>query len=224
MFSLIISSPDKQNRREYIGNHCKDLNINKFDITYIERETALKQNVSSIGIEEIKNMHKKLFLKPLKSPIKAVVLEDAQLLTPEAQNALLKVLEEPPPNTLIILSVDSKEPLLPTIISRCKIIELKTDDAKLTSKQQTELTEFIENLPAMTIGEKFKKAELLSKDKEKAIDWTKNLILILHKKLTNDASPYNLSILKALLKLHALLKTTNANPRFAIEKTLLQIS
>ncbi len=238
MVSLIIASSDKSKRREYIRNFCKEHTVDRFDITIIEKETAIKQNVGSIGIEEIKNMQKKLFLKPLKSPTKVVVLEDAQLLTTQAQNAMLKVLEEPPDHTIIILSADSKEVFLPTIISRCQIIELKDAKKKLSEKETKDLTAFIENLPKMTIAEKFKKAEQLSKDKEKAIEWNSNLILVLREKMLENiaassagadyksapAKQYHLktiTILKSFQNLHTLLKTTNVNPRFAIENTLL---
>lgn len=231
MFNSIIVSPDKTKRSEYIQKYCNELSIDRFDITIIEKETAIKQNVNSIGIEEVKNMQKKLFLKPIKSPVKAVILEDAQMLTVQAQNALLKVLEEPPDNTIIILSSETKETFLPTILSRCKVIELEQESQKFTDKEIKDLTEFIEKLPEMPISEKFKKAETLAKDKEKAINWVEKLILLLRQKLLQEATNNSnketlnsqLSILNSLLPLRTLLKTTNVNLRFAIENTILKL-
>ncbi len=251
MISIIISSPNKTKRQEYIQKYCYELSIDPLDITIIERETVAKPLKNSIGIEEIKFMQKKLFLKPIRSPTKAVIIEDAQLLTTEAQNAMLKVLEEPPAHTIIILSTESKEPLLPTIISRCKIIELEHEEQKLSENQIKELTEFIENLPKMPVGEKFKKAEQLSKDKDKTIEWTTSLILVLRERLLSchserptgvETTPRSgeyprgeshtttllsrnyLTQLKSFQNLNTLLKTTNVNPRFAIENTLLQLT
>jgi DNA polymerase III delta prime subunit len=231
MISLIISSKDKKTREEYIQNYCAQQSISQFDMTFIKKETALKQNLTSIGIEEIKNMQKKLYLKPIKSRIKSVIIEEAHLLTIEAQTALLKILEEPPPNTIIILSTESTQQLLPTIISRCKIVQLKKDHEEKDEKETAELIQFINQLPGMTISEKFKKAEALSKDKAKTIQWIEKLILALHKTLhsQNTLSDKKLSQttvqkIISLQNLHTILKTTNANPRFALENTLLSDS
>lgn len=238
MFNQIITSSDKTKRDDYIQKYCQKLSIDPLDITTIEKESSnrvpsgtrknIQREVShgtsnSIGIEDIKNMQKKLYFKPIRSPVKAVIIEDAQLLTTEAQNAMLKILEEPPDHTLIILSSSSKEPFLPTIISRCKTIELETEKPKLSVDEIRELTGFIENLSIMPISSKFKKAETLTKDKDKAIEWTANIILLLREKLLEDhSSPEILLQLKNFQKLHTLLKTTNTNPRFAIEHSLLQ--
>ena len=67
-------------------------------------------------------------LKPFKGKTKVVVIQSYESITKEAQNALLKVLEEPPANTLIIILTLKKEFLLPTILSRCKIINLKEEN------------------------------------------------------------------------------------------------
>lgn len=236
MTSFIITSTDKSKRQEYIQKYCMELKIDKPDITIIEKDTAIKQNINTIGIEEIKLMQKKLFFKPIKSPIKAVILEDAQLLTTQAQNALLKVLEEPPENTIIILSSQSKDSLLPTIISRCQIIDLKNELQKLSDQKIKELIEFILNLPKMPISEKLKQAEFLAKDKEKAIIRIEEIILTLREKLlichserveSRSAvllSRNYLSQLKSFQRLHNLFKTTNASPRLLLETTLLSIN
>ena len=84
-------------------------------------------------------------------------------------------------------------------------------------------------LPGMSIGEKLKKAESISKDKQKARVWIANLILILRKKLLEIASSKSpdalntLYTLETIQKSYTLLKTTNVNPRFAIEITILSI-
>ena len=229
MTSFIIASLDKTKRQKYIHQFCLDAAIDPLDITIIEKETAIKQNINTIGIEDVRNMQKKLFLKPIKSRTKTVILEDAQLLTIVAQNALLKVLEEPPDNTIIILSSQSIEPLLPTIISRCKIIEINDKNPSLSEKETQKATEFLLLLPDMSIGEKLKKAESISRDKQKAKIWIANLIHIMRVKLLQLASvksPDALSTLHTLYtlqKTHTLLNTTNTNPRFALEITILDM-
>src|SRR6185437_15079084 len=108
MVSFIVVAKDKTKREIYANNFAKEHNINPFDITRIEKDTDAKTITQSIGIEIVKQLQKKIFFKPIKSRSKLIIIEDAQLLTPEAQNALLKVLEEPPVNTYIFLGSESK--------------------------------------------------------------------------------------------------------------------
>jgi DNA polymerase III delta prime subunit len=183
MTSFMVISTDKEKRKTYIAEYCQTLHISKFDQTLIEKDSALKQNMQSIGIEEIKNLQKKIFLKPLQSETKAIIIEDAHLLTVEAQNALLKVLEEPPDHTIIILASESREQLLSTIISRCQVVTLEEEKKTLTEEEKNEFENLLENLPSSIIGDRLKQAELLSKDKEKATEWIEKAILVLREKL-----------------------------------------
>jgi len=229
-FLVIAKTPHK--RREYIDAFCKERNINTFDITVIEKE----ETKQSLGIDDIKRMQKKIFLKPVRSKTKAVILEDSQLLTIEAQNAMLKMLEEPPEHTIIILAADSEESLLPTIHSRCQIIRLKEEIRTLSEKDEQEIKQFIENLNRLTIPQTLKLAEILAKDKQEAIKWIENVILMSREQLlhtmvlvSDERSVSGINpeqarnIIKAFQNLHTLLKTTNVNPRFAIEHTLLTL-
>jgi len=81
----------------------------------------------AISIESVRRLEKFLALKvPRDNPFnRAVIVEDADLLTHEAQNALLKTLEEPPQSTIIILTASHQESLLPTIISRVQAISVQ---------------------------------------------------------------------------------------------------
>ncbi len=229
MVSFLITAKDKDKRIIRAKELCAERQIDQFDITLIEKDTSAKTTSQSIGIEEVKNMQKKIFFKPIKSEFKAVIIEDAQLLTTEAQNALLKVLEEPPANTILILGSDSKEALLPTILSRCQILELESTAMKFTEKQKEDLMDFITNLHELPIGDRLKKAELLAKDKEKALAWIEKLMIVLREKTItsigkNDENmEWDIVMLQSFQRLHTTLKTTNVNPRFAIEDTLLKL-
>lgn len=76
----------------------------------------------SIGIEAIRELKAWAALKPFLSKQKIALIKEAQTLTIEAQNAMLKLLEEPPKRTIIILTVNDQKNLLPTIVSRCQLI------------------------------------------------------------------------------------------------------
>ncbi len=75
----------------------------------------------SIGIDEVRTINNFLARKPIQSVHNTVYIKDAHLLTINAQNALLKILEEPPGNSEIYLVTDQPDQLLPTILSRVQI-------------------------------------------------------------------------------------------------------
>ncbi len=88
----------------------------------------IKPNGGSIRIDAIRQIEQFVHLKvPRETPLRRIVIiEAAHLLGLEAQNALLKNLEEPPLDTLLILTVDRLYSLLPTIRSRAQIIRVGT--------------------------------------------------------------------------------------------------
>ncbi|HSX08882.1 MAG TPA: hypothetical protein VLF93_01905 [Candidatus Saccharimonadales bacterium] len=227
MVSFIIIAKEKKKREEYINNFAKEKKVDRFDINIIEKDTNIKSTAQSIGIENVKLIQKKLFLKPIKSPSKIIVIEDAQLLTPEAQNALLKVIEEPPAHTYVFLGTETKEALLPTILSRCQLIELEEEKKKLSDKKIEELTLFLAELPTLSLAGRLRYAEQLAKDKDKALVWIENLIVIMREQLiqtysqSSTSNTFSTNTIRSFQSLHTLLKTTNVNPRFAIENTLL---
>ena len=77
---------------------------------------------NSIKIAQIRKLQSDILVKSYKS-YKIYVIDEAQKMTVEAQNALLKTLEEPPKYAIIILITNNKESLLETIKSRCEIIK-----------------------------------------------------------------------------------------------------
>ena len=83
------------------------------DITLIQPEAGV------IKIAEIRNLCRILSMKPFEGHERVAILSDAHLMNPPASNALLKILEEPPEQTLLILTARQSADLLPTIVSRC---------------------------------------------------------------------------------------------------------
>ncbi len=75
-----------------------------------------------LKIGQIRALLTDLALKPYEARFRIVVLTDAHAMTPEAANALLKVLEEPPPQTILVLTAHGTADLLPTVVSRCQPI------------------------------------------------------------------------------------------------------
>lgn len=90
------------------------------------------QDQSSVPIETIRGLQKFLQLKTTGSTAlrRAIIIERADVMTTEAQNAFLKLLEEPPADTVIILTAENKQSMLPTILSRLQHIQVYVPDAE----------------------------------------------------------------------------------------------
>lgn len=234
MTSYIIEGKTEEKRTEKARSICVDAGIHPLDTTIYSLEkssdsTAAAQSNTSIGVSEIKILKQKLYLKPLRGTTKALVIQNAELLTIPAQNALLKVLEEPPNNTYIILSTERKEALLRTIISRCKIVSLAT----LRDGSEDEMGEFktlMQQLPEFSIGESLKLAQDLSKNKQQAINWLEKSILAGRALLINALSEKKstkkrtyILLLRKLADTYTVLKTTNANTRLQLETMFLTL-
>jgi hypothetical protein len=77
-----------------------------------------------LGVEAVRGFQAAFALRPLEGRGRVGVVVDADRLSPEAANALLKLLEEPPPGSHLILTARSRWALLPTILSRCQVVPL----------------------------------------------------------------------------------------------------
>ena len=82
----------------------------------------IKAEGNSIKIAQIRDLQSDIVIKPHKK-YKIYIIDKAEKMTVEAQNALLKTLEEPPEYAIIILVTNNKESLLPTIRSRCEVVK-----------------------------------------------------------------------------------------------------
>ncbi len=91
-----------------------------------------------IRIAQIRDLRYMLSMKPHEARLRVVIIGDAHTMNPEAGNALLKVLEEPPDRTVLILTALQKSDMLPTINSRCVHLRFKPISAKFLSSLLTE--------------------------------------------------------------------------------------
>ncbi|MGD8520597.1 MAG: DNA polymerase III subunit delta', partial [Desulfobacterales bacterium] len=78
-----------------------------------------------IKIAQVRALIHALAMKPYEASTRVVIIRDAQTMNPAAGNALLKILEEPPERTILILIATQTMDLLPTIVSRCQHIRFK---------------------------------------------------------------------------------------------------
>ena len=78
-----------------------------------------------IKIDQVRSLRKDLRFAPLERGRRVIIINDAQSMNAEASNAMLKILEEPPNDTHIILTASQTSDLLPTIVSRCQNINFR---------------------------------------------------------------------------------------------------
>lgn len=101
---------------------CKQFQTgNQPDVIYVGHEKP-----NSIGVEDVRSqINGDIAIKPYSSPYKIYVINEGEKMTPQAQNALLKTLEEPPAYVVILILTTNLEGLLPTILSRCVVLRMK---------------------------------------------------------------------------------------------------
>ena len=85
---------------------------------------GLEKKEKSIKIDQLRRVLDQLALNPLERGARFVLVIDADLLTPQAQNALLKSLEEPDQGSYFILTTANEQAVLPTVLSRCLVQRL----------------------------------------------------------------------------------------------------
>lgn len=123
---------------------------------------------SQIKVEAVRDIKKSVYLLPNDGDKKVYVIKDGQKMNVQAQNALLKLFEEPPSSAIFFILTDKRESLLPTVISRGHIITLCPSDGKEIKKWLSELypkkaASEIENAVNMCEGSPGKALTLLEK-------------------------------------------------------------
>lgn len=110
---------------------CKQaLSRNHPDIIYVSHEKP-----GTIGVEDIRTqINADIAVKPYSSPHKIYIMNEGEQMTVQAQNALLKTLEEPPEYAVILILTTQVEALLPTILSRCVVLNMKPVSDVLVKK------------------------------------------------------------------------------------------
>jgi len=216
MNTYIISSKNLELALSQAEKINKENNVDKFDIEILEFEKAL-------GIEDVRNIQKKIFLKPFKGEKKSLILKLTNAATIDAQNSMLKLLEEPPPSSLIFLITDNYQTFLPTILSRAKIIEINEAEKEIDDSGLRKILEMSGE------GDSLYLAQSVSKDKDGAIIWLESAILsareLMLENLENKHEALRIRQLIHKLELtHYDLKTTNVNSRLALENLFLNLN
>lgn len=169
-------------------------------------DTVIVDTLEEKGIEAAKKVIGLSSKKPFQSELNSIIILEAQNLTIEAQNSLLKTLEEPPENTQLILTAPNQDSVLPTIASRCLKHNLRTQPSKIA--QQTQSTS--------KLSERLAQIEKISLE-DQIVHWNQVLKQALQQRSADSVE---------LKKLHrynkTLLKLRRAE-KFAVNKKLLSL-
>ncbi|MGB3632609.1 MAG: DNA polymerase III subunit gamma/tau [Rubrobacteraceae bacterium] len=114
---------------------CRSI-INNSSMDVLEMDAA-----SNRGIDEIRELRDRVNLAPAAGRMKVYIIDEVHMLTTEAFNALLKMLEEPPEHVIFVLATTEKHKVLPTIISRCQSFDFRRPGVGTLSEKLAEIAE-----------------------------------------------------------------------------------
>ncbi|MBD5515181.1 MAG: DNA polymerase III subunit [Lachnospiraceae bacterium] len=145
---------------------CKQaLSNNQPDIVYVSHEKP-----NTIGVEDIRSqINGDIGIKPYSSPRKIYIMNEGEKMTVQAQNALLKTLEEPPEYAVILILTTHVEALLPTILSRCVVLNMKPVPDRLVKKylmEELAVPDYKANICVAFARGNIGKAKLLASSEE----------------------------------------------------------
>lgn len=109
--------------------------------------TAPEDNKKSIAVDQVRELRKEAFIRPHKADKRVFIIDKADTMNASSQNALLKVLEEPPETVMFVLIAENKAAFLDTVISRCVVLNVTAgDDARDDEKAFAAAEEFLNYL------------------------------------------------------------------------------
>ena len=164
LFAMSLQCQDREEDGDACGKcqSCKQtVNNNQPDIIKVTHEKP-----STISIDDIREqVNNDIVIKPYSSRYKIYIIADADMMTVQAQNALLKTIEEPPEYAVIMLLTENAETLLPTIRSRCVMLKLRNIKDQLVKKYLMEQMEIPD----------YKASEHFNEIKEEAVHLLRNI-------------------------------------------------
>jgi len=207
--------PDGSGKKDTAFWLADFLKTNDFDILYIISEEGKK----SIAIDQIRRAKKHLSLSSYNSAYKFVIIDGAEAMKTDAANALLKTLEEPQGNTVLILTTTKPDFLPNTIISRLQnirfgAVSLDKISEKFLNKEHI-------NLLKKPLNDIFKYIEKIHKEETETFSLLNSWLFWFRDKMIED-NKYS-EKLKQVLKTKDLISSTNTNKRLALENLVLEI-
>jgi hypothetical protein len=222
MHAYLITGGDLPARSEEIARRTTMLKIHAFDTTSPEITGP------TIGIEQIRAFIKTIALRPTHGTMSAGIIPQAELLTVEAQQALLKTLEEPPAHATLILSAPGDATLLPTVVSRCIKIAVTATTTTIVGDGSEKLTDFLTHLATKPIGERMAFVETVGKSKDEILAWIDGALRFFAVAIRDNTSParttekrlFDVRLIHRLMRAKQQIQG-NIHPLLALEHALI---
>ena len=226
--SIIIYGGNKKQRQEkvleVIEKNVKEL----VDLESLSKKPDVKiveveEDKKSIGIEKSREIVNFLQEKPFSMKYKIVVVFDADRMTTQAQNTLLKTLEEPPSYAIILLTTKAENSLIETVLSRCRKVKVERSGNEIDYAEKG-----IKEVLKMSLGERLEFISELSKeDKEIIVEILEEWIgeergEMIKIKVIEKAKNKSMNI-KYILSVLKDLEDTNINTKLALENLVLNL-
>ncbi len=221
MSSILVYGTTERNRASHVRKMLENLAMkeseNNPDLFIVNPE----EGKQSIGIAQTREATKFLQERPFSHKSKVVIVYKAELLTVQAQNALLKTLEEPPSYATIILNAKTESSLLATVVSRCRRVragedENRSDGASTADAARADINKILK----ISVGERLDWAAEYSKEERGIViqtmeEWVSEL-----RKNLNLKSAENI---ENILNVKKDLEKTNVSLKLALEFLMLKI-
>jgi len=182
-------------------------------------EIRVLEGKKEILVEQIRELRRYLSLSPHSSSYKSAIIYEAEKMNSEAANALLKTLEEPKGNAVLILITGIPSALPDTIISRCEEIKFRATSLDKASRDFIK-KEYIEVLER-SLDDMFKFIEAIYKNEAETLALLNSWLFWFREKMKEDFK-YT-KITKEIQKTKNLISSTNINRRLALENLALCI-
>jgi DNA polymerase III delta prime subunit len=206
----------------HVGDHA--------DLFWIERG----EGGTRVTIGQVRALQNALHLRSTEGGRRAAVIADAEHLNQEAQNALLRILEEPPPQTTLVLATTTATGLLATVRSRCQRVRFEVDPtAAQRDPERVAMRERLAGIPTAAIPELLDWAaeyrgaratvvggvEVLL---EAASLWVRDRVATAVHENEANVTP-DLDAFRTLSDCRKTLSQRNANPQMVVERALLAL-
>lgn len=210
MYPTILFSSDPKIVENYIKDVIKQ---NTFNPSYLYK---IEPKEKAIIIEQIRDLNSIL---QIKSPSKRLIcMYSFDTATLEAQNAMLKILEEKTANNQFILEVHDLQKIVPTILSRCKVVDLFVEDTEVDNELSALIEKSVENPSMNLLGN----AHFQPGTREEAVDLFKKIIIVLQRKIKSGDIRASQLAKKAFDIVHKL-ESNNLNHQLAVDSFVISL-
>ncbi len=208
MIPLLLIAHTKKALRQFLEKR----NVGEKTITI-----TLQPLSSEYSIDQIREIQKEVSIQ---QPIKRIyIFEEFDKASLEAQNAFLKLLEEPPENVEFILVVENQYTLLSTLVSRTKIIRVEKE---IIEKKETAVSRKLSIFAVKKTLSSLDFSTFTASSKEDAVKILMEMLSFFRERLLDDtAAP---KIIKEILHVCKLIKNNNLNSQLALDHLLIFIA